>query len=139
MTNIVERLRAYTMGDFDTYAVLRHRGEWIAQVTMIREASDLCETVHEAAAEIERLRAAQAWQPIETAPRDGTPVLLLVARAHGAAVIVEAEMVHGVWEYGPNGDRVDLPPQWVAPYEVWGGNTVTDDATHWRPLPEPPA
>lgn len=56
MTDIVERLRAYTMGDFDTYAVLRCRGEWIAQVTMIREASDLVETTHQAAAEIERLR-----------------------------------------------------------------------------------
>lgn len=58
MKDIVERLRAYTMGDFDTYAVLRHRGAWIAQVTMIREASDLMEAVHGAAAEIERLRAA---------------------------------------------------------------------------------
>jgi len=56
-----------------------------------------------------------AWQPIETAPKDGTPVLV----ADGSWVGVLA------WDRYANG--------WV--------NDEMDSAspTHWRPLPKPPA
>ena len=59
------------------------------------------------------------WQPIETAPKDRTPVLLwdlvvgvLVARWDGAA-----------WPH------------------YWDSETIPgqDELTHWRPLPPPPA
>lgn len=55
--DIAARLRAYSMGDWDTHAALRRNGEWIADVPLIRDARDLVDALHEAASEIERLRA----------------------------------------------------------------------------------
>lgn len=57
MTDILERLLAYNMADFDTSASLTRDRVPFADVTLIRDASDLTETIHEAAAEIARLRA----------------------------------------------------------------------------------
>lgn len=69
------------------------------------------------------------WQPIETAPKDGTRIL-----------------VYGKWRgelYGPTDDDAAI---YVA---IWGGDgwmvegseyysPWVDPATHWQPLPEPP-
>jgi hypothetical protein len=93
----------------------------------------------EAAAEITRLRkerdearAAMAWQPIKTAPKDGTLILIYDPT---------------VRPYWPHSLSVDV----VCWDDVWeGGNTwrssgYTDyantypAATHWMPLPEPEA
>ena len=54
------------------------------------------------------------WQPIETAPKDGTPVLL-----YGA------ELVHPV-----------VRP-WTARQGTWNG-VRPEHVTHWMPVPEPP-
>lgn len=57
------------------------------------------------------------WQPIETAPCDGTPVLLF----HPAWNTLAVGMHHGdcaVWQH-PDGDLLSTP-------------------THWTPLPQPP-
>jgi hypothetical protein len=71
-----------------------------------------------------RMRAAleaaerAAWQPIESAPKDGTPVLL-------------------------GSKRGDLWPMrvraWSKLYDGWRGGGTSCEATHWRPLPAPPA
>lgn len=71
-----------------------------------------------AEAEIQRLRAASQWQPIETAPKDGTPVL---AWDEGAVCIV-------TWV---SGDPVD-PDGW---YDV---RRLDPAPTHWQPLPPAP-
>ena len=63
------------------------------------------------------------WKPIETAPKDGTIILV------------------GVWDYGPdiasaswNGKFWDM--------ELYGyqycGDPEFSDPTHWMPLPAPP-
>ncbi len=59
------------------------------------------------------------WQPIETAPKDGTNVLL--------AIPGNAQAVIGKWE-----DRFDgvFTWHWLSFY---GG-----DPTHWKPLPHLP-
>lgn len=56
------------------------------------------------------------WQPIETAPRDGTRVLLA-----GEGLVRECRWCYGDWQ-----DPV---------YGEWFFETTP---THWVPLPEPP-
>lgn len=62
------------------------------------------------------------WQPIETAPKDGTEVLGWLSRS-----IDEQPYVETMW-YVPDAEV------WVGDYD---GCRVLP--THWMPLPEPPA
>lgn len=73
----------------------------------------------------------QDWRPIETAPMDGTPILVLVEPAdffNKNKRITSAEREDGSSEYG----------RWVlhVPSEYPGDNTI--HPTHWMPLPEAP-
>ena len=69
------------------------------------------------------------WQPIETAPKDGTEILGVL----GATIAVtywddkayewrEKERIHGGWAW--NLDECEYMTAWCP--------------THWMPLPEPP-
>ena len=63
------------------------------------------------------------WQPIETAPRDETPVLLFIP---------DVGMVVGdfaVAAFAPAGE-------WFECYNSEG--LAPNKPTHWMPLPEPP-
>lgn len=57
------------------------------------------------------------WQPIETAPRDGTKLLLCAVRGDEIAMC-----------FGLAGDYVPV-----------GDGATFRKATHWMPLPPPPA
>lgn len=84
------------------------------------------------------------WQPIETAPKDGTDILLGFANDNRPAVVAV-----GV---GNNPDTVALVgrakvARWYAMpfrgwYESWDEydslNAVKGCPTHWMPLPEAP-
>ena len=66
------------------------------------------------------------WQPIETAPEDGTPVLLFCPRPG-----VEPFQITGYWDLGS--DEFGVKSAWRA--------TTHDPIyppSHWRPLPPPP-
>ena len=57
------------------------------------------------------------WQPIETAPKDGTPVL--------------------AWLVNPSGD------EYITVIKAnrsggWDWRSIYFEPTHWMPLPEPP-
>lgn len=67
-----------------------------------------------------RRRVMAEWQPIETAPRNGTPVLLWKASTREHYVAAKLNSANG--------------PGWCTPdgFEIFR-------ATHWQPLPEPPA
>lgn len=58
------------------------------------------------------------WQPISSAPKDGTEILVY----QGTLVY------HAKW----GGER---HPTWVYPKT---GISFVDSSTHWQPLPEPP-
>ena len=62
-----------------------------------------------------------AWQPIETAPKDGTEVLLIISAyndpSRGRAYVIAR------WEWGG----------WIDDEEI-----SIHPPTHWRPLPQPP-
>lgn len=73
-----------------------------------------------------------AWQPMRTAPRDGTPVLLLL---NGSDIPHAAR-----WLSGPDDPRATdetTKPGW---YFTWDGYQVTeyDGPAYWMPLPPDP-
>jgi len=74
---------------------------------------------------IEELESAQQWQPIETAPKDGTEVLVWCEH-HGTAYLAIFE------NHFPNQGWfcADAYPD--------GWTELCVDPTHWMPLPEPP-
>lgn len=64
------------------------------------------------------------WQPIETAPKDGTNILVFTPKGKARAGVVCG--IHCGW--------------WTTLFDEW---TTSDgdcemDPTHWMPLPEPP-
>lgn len=62
------------------------------------------------------------WQPIETAPKDGTAILLWPCWSD--------EIVYaGKWYDGK------VKNAWVT---QWGNQALPGKITHWMPLPEPP-
>ena len=70
-----------------------------------------------------RTAQAEGWRPIETAPRDGTPIWLYTG----------AGQCEGYWNYG----------EWVqdavsCTYDGAGGPAFQCNPTHWMPLPLPP-
>jgi hypothetical protein len=93
------------------------RAKWKANAAFIAAArTDIPRLV----AEIERLRAENAWQPIETAPaaKDSDEFVLVVGGFHKTA------------------DLVKTDGEWWRLLKRDGSKGVP---THWRPLPAPPA
>lgn len=62
------------------------------------------------------------WQPMETAPKDGTEVLLYYRDWCGGGLLI----ISGEW------DDSDI---WDA---TWMHAAGTGDANAWMPIPEPP-
>ena len=72
------------------------------------------------------------WKPIETAPRDGTTVVVYF-KGHGPMTVAWEDP----WGDGPEGAIWCVTDHKHGPYPVRGYRTGDD--THWRPLPAPPA
>ncbi len=68
----------------------------------------------------DELLAEQEWQPIDTAPKDGTKVILWSKRNTGQDCYVIS-----YWHTPANPSK---PGMWVG----------LRNPTHWRPLPAPP-
>ncbi len=66
------------------------------------------------------------WQPIETAPKDGSEVLLFVPSASFGRNVMSA-----VWD----NDNGGCDASWV----VLEGYIGEYNPTHWMPLPPPPS
>ena len=77
-----------------------------------------------------------SWQPIETAPKDGTEVLLFWCAEHGPEYV--EYLACGAWgEYrdgsgGWGGESFHSKP------EGYWTRLIGEKPTHWMPLPEPP-
>lgn len=88
--------------------------------------SDLRARLEKAEAELD------GWQPIETAPKDGTEILGCVDQCVSAFL----------WDDDPDDDG---HVGWCISGYSYGGvlyhchNLPVKDPTHWRPLPAPPA
>lgn len=71
---------------------------------------------------------ANGWYPIETAPKDGTKVLLCCMRASPEMKHMRGRIEVDFWHRSQKHG-----------YEGWGNfNPHYYPATHWQPLPEPP-
>lgn len=73
-------------------------------------------------AELEKLRKDAEWQPIETAPKDGTRFLVVEATKRPFVAL---------WLDADHPDVDDAG--W---YDHWNFDPVSP--THWKPLPKPP-
>lgn len=97
---------------------------------LLREALEKAETERdEARSQVAALRAdaARQWQPIETAPKDGT--YILGVNMQGNPKHRYPEIISWRWStYGDDPEKKD----W------YGANNLHPYATHWMPLPEPP-
>jgi hypothetical protein len=78
--------------------------------------------------------AGSAWRPIQSAPKDGTEVLLAVKLRAG----VPGKLLVG--HYMPGGHCIEDHPAIDAGWYFWNGCMFDKAAkpTHWMPLPEPP-
>jgi len=83
-------------------------------------------------AEIERLREASEWRPIETAPKDGGAHILLYGSCTQQTQDLQLPKLpiafSGYWD--------TLDEAWCSTASTWLGPFF--DPTHWMPLPEPP-
>lgn len=95
----------------------------------------------EKSARLARLKRARAilsdgtaeseWRPIETAPKDGTEVLLFGIRAN-----IPNRIVVGHYTQGGGDEQPRFGPDWFH----YNGSyfSTCQNPTHWRPLPPPP-
>ena len=73
------------------------------------------------------------WLPIETAPKDGTEVLLWFPPREVAINGHYGEVSDGDWESG-YGNWME----WLIADELWFQEDPSDAPTHWMPLPKAP-
>ena len=85
-----------------------------------------CKAVEDSYVEYIRADLSPQWQPIETAPKDGTVVLVLMPSILGHGKFSDG-VKKGYW-------MVDLD-EWQV--EGVGGN-VSPQPTRWTPIPKPP-
>lgn len=77
----------------------------------------------------EEARIADGWQPIETAPKDGTPIL----------VWDESMGYYNAHSHGQDDRRYAIGYWRTKSGKGWGNrNTSRPEPTHWQPLPDPP-
>ena len=84
------------------------------------------------------------WQPIESAPKDGTAILLLLAKEpdrNYSVIQIAPDHAIGFWQYGcwksievedcgsMGGELTGWMPDWVS---------LDLEPTHWMPLPARP-
>lgn len=67
------------------------------------------------------------WQPIETAPKDGTPVIVLTWEQSGDIVAIQAHYADNEWN-----------PIWLDMHGCGCCGSGKLDAEYWIPIPELP-
>jgi len=79
------------------------------------------------------------WQPIDTAPKDGTWVILCGGTADDESAATAADLKRPVvaqWSTWRNGQT--WQGRWQFCWFEGGYDGKYSDPTHWQPLPAPP-
>jgi hypothetical protein len=87
---------------------------------------------------------ATSWQPIETAPKDGSEVDLWVVTFLDGVALIGGRVTDAWWleAFGwtrrplENGDPSHLEEAWQTP--VVPGSQYETRVTHWHPIPDAP-
>ena len=119
-----------------------HRGQPLVEEERVVDAKFARQLERELAAALKQRDEATAWRPIETAPMNGTVVMLY---GHGRVTVGSWVAEHDIMvnEYDRStGDYLGshlsgetLPAYWQSHD---GGFTEEHPPTHWMPLPQPP-
>jgi hypothetical protein len=111
----------------ETWERLRYEAalEVLARLDIEKARADAAER------RVAELEAERQWRPIETAPKDGTRILLYRPDVRGEHIEI---MVEGYWSNLP-GHSYGIG--WRTPCFSFSGGK--HDPTHWQPLPSPPA
>ena len=91
---------------------------WFADPTMRK--SDLMQDRMRAAIAAYQAEVGEGWQPIESAPKDGTSILIFCGFSIVGSWVTDGARVKNGW----SDDKQGINPIFMA--------------THWQPLPEPP-
>jgi hypothetical protein len=87
-------------------------------------------------------QAEPAWQPIETAPKDGKKIIVTYANRNGIKRTVMACWLTEEQAAETDGDGVGLEEGWYECIDNWSDYTEVaiyeGEPTHWMPLPTPP-
>ena len=110
------------------------------------ELSDAMQTIYATLTELTELRAAMTWQPIETAPKDGTKILLSKFGYHndaGDEPVGTEEWSRRVWDNTRRKFSLwwCVAGHWSVQWNNWNDGVEPSGLagpTHWMPLPTPP-
>lgn len=129
----LERVLKRLARDLDSKAAVAARTEGLERAEA-PIASD-AEALRAAAALIRELVGREKWQPIETAPKDGTRLMLWMQPVNDARFQPTdgPHAVFGTWVvWSAAMQREGMKDGWS-----WYGSAM-HCPTHWRPLPAPP-
>ncbi len=74
------------------------------------------------------IQSTETWRPIESAPLDGTLILITILSERGEIVQVDV----GSWEHDPG---MNSPNGYEPEYWYWENDLGIEEPTHWTPLP----
>ena len=117
--------------------------EWAWPLSIEREDIDeAASALEDQDAEITRLRQEgkmMDWQPIETAPRDGTKILIWDAGEDGFGQVVARYETRDGWAaIGSSTDMMNIGRVRWHVAARWHLYQLIKNPTHWMPLPAPP-
>lgn len=109
-------------------------------------AHDLGKFAGENAALLDTLDAMQGWRSIDSAPKDGTPILIFDPNRTRKDYMPIGALKEGECSYSSDDPRLlhyDDERYAIGYWRPWGGwgnrNCARVTPTHWQPLPLPPS
>ena len=82
------------------------------------------------------------WKPIESAPKDGTPLDVWIERLNLKKNVSGSREVGVYWRPDEKDEPTFAGGKWMMPStglcDSYPAESATSRVTHWMPLPQPP-